>query len=143
MQQTNSKINNLNIQKSGGGLVYFTVYQKIFNATPSAIEDKFIIRTAFQKNNETVAEIRSGEKIKMIVTVNVLKDADYVMLQVPIPAGCNYASKSNNDWRVYKEFYKDKILLFTESLPKGIHNFEIELNQGITGFTRSTLPKPS
>ena len=133
MQQSNSKIKNIVIQKSGGGLVYFTAYQKIFNAAPTAIEDKFIIRTTFQKNNESVAEIKSGEKIKMIVTVNVLKDANYVMLQVPIPAGCNYTNKTNNDWRVYKEFSKDKMLLFTEFLSKGVHNFEIELEPRYNG----------
>ena len=123
----NSAVKNLNINKAGGGMVYFTAYQKIFNATPVAVEDKFIIRTYFEKNNETIAQLKAGETVKMILKVDVLKDADYVMLELPIPAGCTYAAKNNNGWKVYKEFYKNKVLLFAESLSKGSHQFEIEL----------------
>lgn len=69
----------------------------------------------------------------MIVSVNVLKDAEYVQMEIPIPAGCNYASKNNSDWKVYKEFYKNKVLLFAESLSKGEHQFEIELESRYSG----------
>ena len=97
------------------------------------VNDKFIVQTVFQKNGEEVSTIRSGEKVKMIITVNLLKDADYVMIEVPIPAGCTYAEKKSSDWSTYKEFYKEKILLFTESLAKGAHKFEIELEPRYNG----------
>ena len=69
----------------------------------------------------------------MIIKVDALKDADYVMLQVPIPAGCIYSNKNINDWSVYKEFYKEKEMLFIESLPKGVHEYEIELEPRYNG----------
>ena len=133
LQIKNDKIKSLSISKTGGGMVYFTAYQQIFNAQPQPVADKFIIHSFFQKNNETIAGIKAGEKIKMIVSIQVLKDADYVQIEIPIPAGCNYASKINNDWRVYKEFYKDKVMLFTESLSKGMHQFEIDLEPRYAG----------
>ncbi len=123
----------LSYTKSGGGLVYFTAYQKIFNIKPTAVNDKFVIRTSFQKNGQTVSAIRAGEKIKMIIEVNVLKDAEFVMLQVPILAGCIYANKNNNDWRTYKEFYKNKLMIFAEIMPTGMHTYEIELEPRYKG----------
>jgi hypothetical protein len=124
---------NLRVTKSGGGLVYFTAYQKIFNKAPEPVENNFIIQTGFKKNGITVADIKSGEKVKMIIEVNVLKDADFVMLQIPIPAGCTYADKNNSDWKVFKEFHKDKMLLFAEYLSKGMHQFEINLEPRYNG----------
>ncbi|WP_462255045.1 carboxypeptidase-like regulatory domain-containing protein [Ferruginibacter sp.] len=133
LHKTSSNIKNITINKTGGGLVYITAYQKIFNEKPEPVNDKFIVQTSFFKNGEKVNSITSGEKIKMIISINVLKDANYVMLQVPIPAGCIYATKNNSDWHTYKEFYKDKMLLFTESLKKGNHQFEIELEPRYNG----------
>ena len=129
----NPAIKNINISKSGGGLVYFTVYQTLFNDSPEPATGKFNIHTSFQKNGQEVTSVTTGEKIKMVVTIEALKDAEYVMLKVPIPAGCTYAVKDNRDWRLYKEFYKDKVAMFIESLTKGVHRFEIELEPRYTG----------
>jgi TonB-dependent SusC/RagA subfamily outer membrane receptor len=126
-------LKNISITKSGGGLVYLTAYQKIFNANPLPVNDKFIVQTSFQKNGQNITSIKAGEKIKMIITVNVLKDADYVMLEVPIPAGCNYAMKNNGNWQTYREYYKNKMMLFAESLKTGMHQFEIELEPRYNG----------
>ena len=129
----NGEIKNLTLQKTGGGLVYLTAYQQYFNTQPRPVDDNFIIHTYFQKNNEKITTIKAGEKVKMIVSVNVLKDAEYVQIDIPIPAGCTYGAKNNTDWTVYKEFYKNKVSLFSESLAKGKHEFEIELEPRYSG----------
>ncbi len=129
----NTTINKLNITKSGGGLVYFTAYQKVFNTTPEPVVTNFIASTSFQKNGQTMASIKAGERMKMIVTIEVLKDAEFVMLQVPIPAGCLFVNKSNYAGGVYREFFKDKVAMFAETLPKGKHVFEIELEPRYNG----------
>ena len=127
------KIRNIDITKKGGGMIYFTAYQQIFNGQPAPVSDKFILRTFFQKNNEPVTTIRAGEKIKMVVNITALHDAEYVQMEIPIPAGCNYASKNNSDWKLYKEYFKNKVMLFSESLTKGSHQFEIELEPRYSG----------
>ena len=134
LKSSSDRIKILNIQKTGVGMVYLTAYQHYFNIQSKTVEDKFIIHTYFSRNNENSTNIKAGEKVKMIVSVNVLKDAEYVQIEIPIPAGCNYASKNNNDWKVYKEFYKNKVLLFTESLSNGEHQFEIELEPRYSGI---------
>ncbi len=55
------------------------------------------------------------------------------MLSVPIPAGCIFSNKLNNDWQVFKEYPKDKLILFKETMNKGLHIFEIELEPRYNG----------
>ena len=69
----------------------------------------------------------------MLIDVDVKKEAEYVMLEVPIPAGCVYASKNQDDYNVHKEFMKNKVVLFLPLLTKGMHHFEVQLEPRYTG----------
>jgi TonB-dependent SusC/RagA subfamily outer membrane receptor len=128
-----SAIKNITVQKSGGGLTYLSVYQKWFNRTPDVVNDKFEIRSYFKKNDEVQQYLTSGEKVKMVVEVNVKKDAEFVMLQIPIPAGCTYASKNQDQWNMHKEFFKDRVVMFAEELAIGKYAYEIELEPRYNG----------
>jgi uncharacterized protein YfaS (alpha-2-macroglobulin family) len=62
------------------------------------------------------------------------KNAEHVMIEVPIPAGCSYASKNMNfgyyanpGREVYREYFKDRVVIFCEKLPVGIYQYKIEL----------------
>ena len=123
----------ISIAKSGGGMMYFTAWQKIFNTEPGPVNDKFKINTWFEKNGNTEAFLKAGEKITMKVSIEVLKDAEYVQIEIPIPAGCTYAEKKQDEWRMHKEFYKNKLVMFAEMMNKGIQRFEIELEPRYTG----------
>ncbi len=129
----NNNIKNIAIQNTGGGMVYFTANQQVFNSNPIPVNNNFVITTSFLKNKQPVTEIKAGQKITMKVNVQALKDAEFLMLEIPIPAGCIYANKSNNDYGIFKEFYKNKVLLFTEFLKTGNHIFEIELEPRYKG----------
>jgi alpha-2-macroglobulin len=130
---TSSSIKNLNITKSGGGMVYFTAYQKVFNTTPLPQEKYFTTSVYFQQAGVSVSKVKAGEKVKMIVTIDAKKDAEYLMVDVPIPAGCIYANKSNYVNGVYREFFKDKVSMFIESFATGKHTYEIELEPRYNG----------
>jgi alpha-2-macroglobulin len=125
-------LKNLQVTKSGGGMVYFTAYEKQFNPAPARVDSNFAITTWFEKDGQPVQTITAGQKLMLRVKVTVQKDADYVMLQVPIPAGCNYAAKKQN-WRMHAEYFKDKMVLFSEALNKGTHYFDIELEPRYKG----------
>ena len=121
------------IAKSGGGLMYFTAWQKIFTTEPEPVTDKFKISTWFEKNGNTEVFLKAGEKITMKISIEVLKDAEYVQIEIPIPAGCTYAEKKQDEWRMHKEFYKNKLVMFAEKMNKGTQRFEIELEPRYTG----------
>ena len=126
-------LNNLQFKNTGGGMVYLTAYEKFFNKTPGPVLNDLQINTSFEKNGRLVNTIRFGEKVKMIIVVEAKKDAEFILLQVPIPAGCLFSNKTNNDWRMHKEYNKDKLQLFTEFLSKGTHRFEVELEPRYRG----------
>lgn len=126
-------VKNLQISKQGGGLTYLTLYQKFWNKTPQPVSNLFEVNSYFEKQNTRLKTITTGEKIKMMVTVNALKEADYVMIEIPIPAGCTYAEKKQDNWQVHKEFIKNKLVLFTELLTKGVHQYEIDLEPRYAG----------
>lgn len=133
LRLNNPVIKNITIKKQGGSIVYLTAYQRYFNAAPVPVEENFGIATSFSINGYTVQEIKTGDRVKMEMTVMVKKDAEFVMLDVPIPAGCIFVNKTNDDWRAFKEYRKDRLLLFAESLPKGTHQFEVELEPRYSG----------
>jgi|GEM_PF-1010027 len=84
---------NLTITKQGAGAVYLTTYQQFHNPQPKAKDDLFeVTSTLLQKGKET-KDLQQGEKATLKVTVEVKKSADYIMIEIPIPAGCSYYSK--------------------------------------------------
>ena len=123
----------ITITKSGGGTMYFTAWQKIFNTDPEPVTDKFLIRTSFERNGNTEIYLKAGEKITMKIKIEALKDAEYVQIEIPIPAGCTYGEKRQNDWQFHKEFYKNKLVVFAEKMNKGNYSFEIELEPRYAG----------
>lgn len=93
--------------------------------------DAFRIVSAFDKDSLIV-----GVPAVLTVTLQVKQeDAQYVMIEVPIPAGCSYASKPVNYSRqeVYREYFKEKTVIFSEQLPIGTYKFTIPLLPRFTG----------
>jgi TonB-dependent SusC/RagA subfamily outer membrane receptor len=122
------------VSKSGGGLLYFTAWQQIHNPAPQPVNDRFEITTWFERNGIKTEQLKAGEKAVMKIKVHVLKDADYVQIEIPIPAGCTYTEKKQHSYRAHAEFYKNKQVLFTENMPAGTYVFEIELEPRYSGF---------
>lgn len=133
LKLNNNKIQELQLQQKGGGIMYSTIYQQQFNPAPKPVNDQFVVNSYFEKSGQKLISIKAGDKVNMILEIEAVADADYVMVEIPIPAGCIYANKENGSYMYYKEFYKDKMLLFAESLPKGKHKLVIELESRYGG----------
>jgi TonB-dependent SusC/RagA subfamily outer membrane receptor len=129
----NGDIHRLNIQKEGGGLSYLTFYQQVWNNDPKPVSSSFSIDSHFERDNKKIATLNAGEKIKMIVDINALQEADYIMIEIPIPAGCTYGSKEQGNWSEHREFLKNKTIIFAEKLTKGNHRYELELESRYDG----------
>lgn len=116
----------LTISKSGHFPVYFTAYQESWNTDPSRTEGDFVVSTALEDAPE---KLKIGKPIDLTVEVEVKKDAEYVMIEVPIPAGCSYASKekSRANGEVHREYYSHKTNIYCEFLKKGTYTYTIPL----------------
>jgi uncharacterized protein YfaS (alpha-2-macroglobulin family) len=76
----------------------------------------------------------AGQKVTCSISVDVKKDADYVMIQVPIPAGCSYDVKTKRAYgEAHREYYKNQVNIYFNRLNRGNHTFEFELMPKYTG----------
>jgi len=129
------KLNNqqkITIKKEGVFPCYLSVYKTIWQNFPQNDSTYFRIQTHFEKGDFI---LKAGEREKLIVEVQVKKTSNYVMIEIPIPAGCSYESKNQNSFFcTHTEFYKNKVVLFCTQLKPGDYKFSIDLLPKYTGI---------
>ena len=126
----------LKIVKQGGMPVYFTAFEQHWNKAPEQLTGNFSVQSWFERNDQPVTVLKAGEVVTMHVKVSVKADADFVMVEIPVPAGCSYQNKrqfySNNE--VHREYFKNKVSIFCKSLDKGTYEFEVSLLPRYSGI---------
>lgn len=120
------------VSKTGTAPVFFTAYQKSWNDSPTIKTNDFEITTKFDGNIKTLF---AGKPIVLEAKVVVKKDAEYTMIEIPIPAGCSYESKDQPyfKYEVHREFFKNRIAIYCEKFPEGTYTFKIDLVPRYTG----------
>jgi alpha-2-macroglobulin len=125
----------IKVTKQGDLPVYFTAYQQYWNPTPKKVSTDFTVNSSFERNGEKQALLKAGDPVILKVNVIVKGDADYIMIEIPIPAGCSYKEKAqfytNNE--VHREYFKNKVSIFCKSLGKGEYVFTVSLITRYTG----------
>jgi uncharacterized protein YfaS (alpha-2-macroglobulin family) len=125
----------MTVVKKGSSPVYFTAYQKSWNPAPEKKEDLYTIHTGFEEEGKKTEQLHAGHVTRMKAEVVAHKKADYLMIEIPIPAGCSYQDKNQpfSAYEVHREYLKNKVLIFCESLPAGTWTFEVNLQPRYTG----------
>ncbi|WP_298648955.1 carboxypeptidase-like regulatory domain-containing protein [uncultured Proteiniphilum sp.] len=126
----------IDVRKAGTIPIFFTVFQQAWNNTPDKASEGFSVETVFSDNDDIVTVLESGKSVDLKISITVDADAEYVMIEVPIPAGCSYESKNReNFWKeTHREYYKEKVVIFCHKLSKGTHDFTIKLIPRFTGL---------
>jgi TonB-dependent SusC/RagA subfamily outer membrane receptor len=119
----------LSMKKTGAMPVYLTAYQQFQNSHPQKVEKDFKVTTSLWQNGVSSTVLRAGTTTQLKIAVEVKADADYVMIEVPIPAGCSYQSKETSNWGVetHREYFKEKTSIFCTKLKQGKYEFEVKL----------------
>ncbi|MGK0391465.1 MAG: hypothetical protein ACI94Y_004230, partial [Maribacter sp.] len=120
-----------------GVLPYFVnVSQEIFIKNPVAKHDVFKVEYSFSQEKKEVEFLEKSVPTELIVNINAKEEGDYIMIEIPIPAGCSYGKKIQNKWRgieSHREYHKEKVVIFCTSLPVGENTFKINLEPRYTG----------
>ena len=123
----------LRVQKKGDYPIYFTGYQKYWNPNPVGKESEFKIETRFANNEDSI--LKAGRETKIIVDLQVFKDAEYAIIHIPIPAGCSYTSKESKRYiETHRESFRNETVIFCEKLKEGNYQFEISLMPRYSGI---------
>jgi TonB-dependent SusC/RagA subfamily outer membrane receptor len=133
------------VAKTGTLPVYVAAWQKVFIPEPEAADEGFKITTQFAK--ETAIDNRTKQMTTSltagkvaILEVNVASDvsSEYVLIEIPIPAGCSYQSKPQSwYWRsgeTHREYFRDRVCIYLRRLERGTHTFQVELMPRYTGI---------
>ncbi|WP_276479608.1 carboxypeptidase-like regulatory domain-containing protein [Paraflavitalea pollutisoli] len=120
---------SVKVKKQQGMPVYFTAYQQSWNPVPEKLAGDFAVTTLFEAGGQPVTSLKGGQAVELKATVQVKADADYVMVEIPIPAGCSYAGKPQSGLysEVHREYFKNKVSLFCKRLQKGTYTFSVSL----------------
>ncbi|MBK6963635.1 MAG: hypothetical protein IPH20_06700 [Bacteroidales bacterium] len=137
---TTSDTSLLRVKNQGSMPVYFTAYTRYFESHPKAVDSVFEVSTSLWQDGKNVNILKAGEATVLKITVKVDQPAEYVMIEVPVPAGCSYDDKAG--WypgEEYREQFRDHTSIFCNRLSTGSYTFEIRLLPRYTG-SYSLLP---
>ncbi len=126
---------SLTIDKKGKSPIYFTAYQQFQNQAPKKVSQDFTVNTSFLQNGVMAGKLKGGVITTLKVEVEVKADANYVMIEIPIPAGCSYYSKKQeyNGIETHREYFKNKTSVFCNGLKAGKYTFEVQLMPRYSG----------
>ena len=115
--------------------MYLTTYQNKWNTNPKINDSLFSITSWFEKDGKIIDSLKSGEMVELKVHVTSKRKGSYIMLEVPIPAGCSYGNnKYNTNYiEIHREYYKNKTNIFCEQLNTGDYTFTISLQPRFSG----------
>lgn len=119
----------LQVQKSGYTPIYFSWYYNKWDTFNTNLGNNFKLESRFENSGKNISTLRTGVPVNMKVKVHVEKSAEFVMIEIPIPAGCSYQSKGQfySNYEIHREYFEDRISIFCEKLPKGDYEYSIEL----------------
>ena len=148
------------IDKKGSFPVYVTAWQEIYRRDPEPANEGFRVETRFLPDMTLSATSQpdrssfdltgsadlSGSKSMLLpsrkpatleVTVSSDVSSEYVMIEIPIPAGCSYQSKLQSWYRgmgeTHREYFRDRVCIYLRNMSKGAHTFRVELMPRFTG----------
>ncbi|MCB2377027.1 carboxypeptidase-like regulatory domain-containing protein [Hymenobacter sp. BT635] len=124
----------LTLRKQGQLPVYATAYQTRWNPAPQPAAAPFTVKTELAGQSGQRVILRAGQPVELVVTVDVKAEARYVLLEVPIPAGCSYGEhKPGNYFEVHREYLRHQAGIFIDRLPIGVHTFRVVLQPRYRG----------
>lgn len=124
----------LDLSKSGSGPMFVSTYQRFQNPEPGPMSTPFEVKTYWQQDGQEQTELRQGELAYLVVELRLESTAEYVMLEVPIPAACSYAENQRpSGQEVHREYWRQHTAIFCQQLPTGTYQFRIALEPRFTG----------
>ncbi len=112
----------LTLTREGGGPLLYSAHSYRM-VTGERTGDGFEIKTRIGGDGT----LRVGLATTLDVEITVKqRGAEYVMVEIPIPAGCDYAHKPTGS-ETYREYYKEKTVVYYRTMSQGVYNLSIPL----------------
>ena len=136
----NDPAQEVTISRSGTGPVFLSVSQEFWNENPEKVEEEFILTSKFDEGNTSFV---AGKETTFKINLNLKKEAEYIMLEIPVPAGFSYVSKTKQPFEDHREHYKNKVNIYFTRLAAGSYDFDIRLLPRFSGIYHLNPAKAS
>lgn len=116
--------------------MYASVSQTWFESEPVANDSLFAVTTWLtDASGDSVTSLETGQEISLWIEIDAEKSAEFVQIEVPIPAGCSYAEDQpyRRYGEVHREKRRDRVAIFSRRLAVGTRKFEINLQARYPG----------
>jgi len=136
MEVAASVIPGLDLQREGSGPLPVSLYQRWFETQPTAKDDGFQLTTQLtDARGRPLDKLKQGTTAYLEVAVESKSDADYVLVEIPIPAGCSYQDRNERrgPFAVHREYRRDRVAIFCDRLPAGTHTYKLALAPRFSG----------
>ena len=115
--------------------LFVSYYKEQWNSHPQKEGNNFKIATQFIKEGKAVQHLVAGEEYLMEVKIDVVKSAAYVMIEVPIPAGClqmdDYRSAVNE---THRENFREKTNIYLSRARTGTYTYYVPIKASYAGL---------
>jgi hypothetical protein len=117
------------LKLSHSGAPVFVLQNRTFKTyTPVSDEKSFNITTSIGKHTDSF-DLRAGKPVQMKVKVLARASHENVVVEIPIPAGCVYDRKIQQEspYEQHREYAYDRVYIYLEHMPFGYQEFTIPL----------------
>jgi alpha-2-macroglobulin len=116
-------------------MLFLTAYQSWHAPQPKPLDAGFEVVSALWQGGKPVENNRllRGEAAELVVRVKTTTRSQYVMIEVPVPAGCSYGAKPQDRFDGHRAYFRDRVAIFVEVLAPGTHEFRVPLEPRYTG----------
>jgi TonB-dependent SusC/RagA subfamily outer membrane receptor len=129
-------VSGLRLQRAGSGPLPVSLYQRWFETEPTAKDDGFELTSQLtDARGRPLDQLKQGTTAYLEVTVTSTSDADYVLVEIPIPAGCSYEDRNEvkGPFAVHREYRRDRVAVFCDQLPAGTYTYKVALAPRFSG----------
>lgn len=124
---------SINIAHSGAPIWINTAEEESIEY-PIFHDSIFSINTEFSQNLKPTTHLSRGLKTQLNVTVMAYKSKEYVMIEIPLPAGVIVKNKkTSQDSKDYIEYKKDKIIIYKSKITMGLSSFTFDIEPIYSG----------
>lgn len=125
-------ISKLKIQHTGAP-IWMTTSEEEFVSNPTKHDSVFSINTQFVQNAQATTTLTRGLSTQLKVDIYAFQSKDYVMIEIPLPAGVIIKDKKMYYGKDYIEYKSDKILIFKNKISIGDNTLTFDVQPIYSG----------
>jgi len=112
--------------RHSGATVFVNTAEETFTDTPRTADSLFKVKVQFVQNGQASNRLQAGKPCQLHVVVDAYRSFDYVMVEIPVPSGMRFVSKTQLSGCAI-EYYPNKVVVFYEKLRMQQHQLTFDM----------------